>query len=124
MGYWDNFVEMRHFVGKTFSHICTNSDEEIIFECTDGSSYKMYHEQDWCENVSVEDICGDLEDIIGHEILLAEEVSEDDPNADESGTWTFYKFSTIKGAVTVRWYGRSNGYYSESVSIREITEEE
>lgn len=34
--------------------------------------------------------------------------------------WTFYKFASAKGYVTVRWYGESNGYYSTSVYFEEV----
>lgn len=110
-------------VGKTLTAVRQQGNDEIIFEVEGGDIYKLYHSQDCCESVDVEDICGDLADLIGSPILQAEE-AESDTNPDgvtkeyqDSFTWTFYKLATIKGGVTIRWYGESNGYYSESVSF-------
>lgn len=119
--------------GQTIKSIdgLKRGSEEVIFT-TDKGKYKMYHEQDCCESVYVEDICGDIEDIIGLPIVEADEVvyvninpydydiKEQDPYG--SFTWTFYKLSTIKGSITLRWYGESNGYYSEKVSFEKIKE--
>jgi len=104
-------------------------DRELIFRTTSGETYLMDHDQDCCEHVYIEDICGDLDDLIGETVMLAEEVSSnvtpDGINTDglylsDSFTWTFYKLATIKGSVTIRWLGESNGYYSESVRFRLI----
>lgn len=72
-----------------------------------------------CENVCIEDIAGDVDDLVGAPLLMAEEVTSV-AEEHESGTWTFYKFATINGFVTVRWLGTSNGYYSESVDFEEV----
>lgn len=132
-------VELKELIGKTLKSVTSNEDA-VHFITEDGEEYKLYHEQDCCEGVSIDDICGDLNDLIGSPILMAEEVSneafvkefEDSftevtdwgtrTNSEndyypESYTWTFYKFATIKGYVDIRWFGESNGYYSESVDF-------
>lgn len=102
---------------------CELNDEAIEFEVDDGRVFRMYHSQDCCEHVYIESINGDLSDLVGSPLTLAEETDSPIPTRDpddyipESETWTFYRFGTIKGFVDIRWYGSSNGYYSESVSF-------
>lgn len=96
----------------------------MTFKSECGTAFLFYHCQDCCETVSIEDICGDVDDLVGSPLLTAEEVSSDEFAADapehyESYTWTFYRFATAKGSVTVRWLGESNGYYSEGVDYEE-----
>lgn len=65
----DNFTpEMSDFIGKTFTAIKGKvGDRELIFVCPEGV-FKMQHYQDCCENVYLEDITGDLNDLIGSQI--------------------------------------------------------
>ena len=116
-----NFSELQ---GKTLTKVEQIGSDVIRFESDDGKAYQLYHSQDCCESVVVEDISGDLADLVGTPILLAEEAqSSDDPPGykheyqPESQTWTFYKLRTIKGSVDIRWHGSSNGYYSERVDF-------
>jgi hypothetical protein len=120
-------------------------DDVIRFRTTCGRRFLMNHHQDCCEIVYIESVTGDVADLIGSPILRAEESVSDEltldmlspnqiveevdkritgdtsPRADEgSKTWTFYKLATRKGYVDIRWYGTSNGYYSESVTFEEI----
>lgn len=118
-----NFSDLK---GKTITLIKGGvGDEEIYFKTNDGNTYKMYHRQDCCEGVWVEDIVGDMNDLIGEPLLIADESTHVDENPDGVGVperqdsfmWIFYRLGTINGDVTIRWYGESNGYYSESVEL-------
>jgi hypothetical protein len=150
--------QFTNMIGRTMRSGQGKVGEDImIFHSDDGWQFSFYHSQDCCESVSIEDICGDMEDLIGSPILIAEEVSSQEreerltrmsnlatfnvadlekeqdaclrgepmighalPTVDaDSYTWTFYRFATAKGYVTVRWLGVSNGYYSESVTFDE-----
>lgn len=125
----DNLIEeydlnVSSFVGKIFTDIRNIDDEELIFTTSDGKEYIMHHIQDCCESVYLEDIVGDLNDLLNTPIIEAEERSGDEHppiyQYEDSYTWTFYRFSTIKGTVVLRWYGYSNGYYSERVYVNRI----
>lgn len=108
--------------GQILSSVVTDDENtELIFTTVKGVKCKLYHNQDCDESVWIEDINGDLNDLVGVPILLLEEISNNTdtplPNSDVSYTWTYYRIATRKGFVSIRWYGTSNGYYSESVDF-------
>jgi hypothetical protein len=107
-------------LGRTLYRVSAD-EAELTLYLSDTNYVRFSHHQDCCESVYIEDICGDLNDLVGAPLVEAEEVSNYDDGPlgeyEESYTWTFYRFRTRKGSVTVRWYGSSNGYYSESVSV-------
>jgi hypothetical protein len=131
-------ANISELVGKIVTEVNQDNNRSIEFICSDGTKYIMTHVQDCCEQVYVEDINGDLSDLISQPglrakpITMAEEVSNEKFEKDwleerrkedeyfgayESWTWTFYKLATLNGYVTIRWYGESNGYYSERVDV-------
>lgn len=120
---WADTHKPEDMVGLTFSSVTGKVGDEVLeFKADDGTFFRFYYEHDCCASCDIEDIAGDLQDLVGSPITLAEEVTNAEEPAfteytPESYTWTFYKFATIKGYVTVRYLGTSNGYYSESVSL-------
>jgi hypothetical protein len=119
--------QINELIGKTFAKVYTEIETfedkaDLLHFKNDNYHCVFYHDQDCCETVYIEDITGDLNDLIDSPIIKAEErVSENDYGEDDGHyTYTFYEFATIKGSVTVRWYGTSNGYYSERVHFKTV----
>lgn len=110
-------------MGTKIENITGLSEEsdEVLFFLDNGDTYRMYHSQDCCEYVRIEDICGDVSDLIDATILHFEErVEEGGEDRYGTSTITFYDIQTDKGCVNIRWLGESNGYYSESVSFEKL----
>lgn len=84
---------------------------------------EMYHDQNCCESVYVESVVGSPEKMVGQEIVRAVEATNREAprlsKYDDSFTWTYYTLFGEDSSLTIRWYGTSNGYYSESVELRD-----
>lgn len=115
----ENFEDLK---GRILSRVEQLGDDELRFYLNEDNYVRLYHNQDCCESVTIEDIVGDLDDLVGTPLLVVEErvsINEDGTKEQycDSYTWTYYSFRTVKGSVDIRWYGSSNGYYSERVDI-------
>lgn len=119
-------------LGKTMKRVWKGAYEDykendaLYFEQEDGEVFVLTHIQDCCEWVYIESVDGDLEDLVGAPLLMAEEAidtNESNYGSDGSMTYTFYKLATTKGYVTIRFNGSSNGYYSERVDWFYLLEE-
>ena len=114
-------MKIKDLIGKTITEIIGKEGDNVLrFMLSDRSVAQFWHSRDCCESCYIKQIDGDLNDLIDSPILTADEETNRDspvPEYSESFTWTFYKFSTAKGYVTISWLGESSGYYSESVDF-------
>lgn len=110
-------VEIDVLVGKTITSVWMSAERDVLgFACSDGEHYALGHDQDCCETVVLEEVIGNVADLVTAPILMAEKSTND--NGDES--WTFYKLATGKGYVTLRWCGRTSSQYSLEVSFKRV----
>ena len=114
-------VEFKKLEGKVLKKITVDGEDTIYFITEDDSVFRMHGWPACCEVIEIEEIVGDLQDLLETPILKAYESSNEGENIEKrTGTWTFYNLSTIKGSVTIRWWGESNGNYSENACFEEI----
>lgn len=125
-------VVFSDLIGKTFNSVTVLKYDKVIDHKTvnleentnlvnkfvlenDEFRFTLEHSQDCCEEVSIESVVGDIEDLLNSPILEAESVSRERDVWFGDERYTFYKFSTLKGSVVLRWLGMSNGCYGIEV---------
>lgn len=126
----DNVRDISALEGKVLTEIQTlptdsPMTEELVFICDDGTHYRMGFERDGHPNTYLEDIAGDLADLVGSPVLCAaEDTNQDAPRpegeTDERYNWCFYNLATAKGHVTLRWYASNEANYSACVDFLEM----
>lgn len=125
--YWRDEHILQMMVGEEVLSLLINQEDNTVKFFFKEVTVTLYHSQVCCENVVIDDVNGDVSDICGQILEVAEvRTSEiDDTTAeqpkksvcDDYNTWTFYTFRTIKGSLDIKFHGSSNGYYSERVDV-------
>ena len=122
-------MQIKELIGEVLTHIDTDEENnEIMLTTKSGRIIKIFHYQNCCEYVSIEDTDGNWHDLIGKVIIEAthDEFEKGEPEPeypDYSWTRTSLKFVVDDATVISKWIGSSNGYYSETVDIQEITKD-
>ena len=113
-------MDIKTLAGEVLTHVDEGGDQ-ILLTTESGRTIKIYHEQDCCESVSIQDRTGEWHTLIGKVIVEADAKEEQlSDQKYESATLTTLTFSTNEDTVISRWIGESNGYYSESVDLCEL----
>lgn len=123
-------MEISELVGEVLTHIDIDPEHhEILLTTESGRVVKLYHSQDCCESVTIVGTDGEWRALIGKPLIEAtkEAVKQGDPPPEseypDSWTRTNFVFRVTDATVISRWIGESNGYYSESVDIADITKQ-
>ena len=98
-------------IGKTLKSVKVNdtgensTDDEIWFEFEDGETYRMYHQQDCCESVTINDI---IKSNIGQGLLILVGIENSDTQEDIN--WLSGKIARL------RIFNDKNGIMNLSVT--------
>lgn len=126
-------------LGLTLDNVTPMRDQEGLILSAGDMTFVLYHrpeqreyddhgeplDDDIREDVRLDDICGDLTDLVGAPIVVADDrVSDRQSDAKRSRLegctvlpWTFYHLSTSKGSVVLRFYGSIDGCYAETAQL-------
>jgi hypothetical protein len=79
------------------------------------------HVRECEEEVYIANDTESLSNIVGSYLREIRVTTEKKSLENVSTTWTFVNIQTDKDSCNLRWVGESNGYYSETVQVEDIT---
>ncbi len=105
------------FINKECTFFTTTSDT-AHFICAGMGEFVIYHPQDCCERVCLEEILGEIPatPFLIKKITETGDISGEG-YGDEVVENQFYLFETSKGDFILHFNGTSNGFYGTSVYI-------
>lgn len=125
MSYYDKHIGIDTLVGQTITKIRIENDAVFMTLNNDREVY-IEHEQDCCESVQMIPHDDSFLSLTGEIVTAASHDTDDDIPAsckreymDESHTHTIITLSAGDKVVKLEWFGESNGYYGEGVSVCE-----
>lgn len=122
--YNQKYVDFDELIGETITDITGLGSDNVTIQTESGRKFRMWHQQDCCERVSIEKIVGNIQSIIGSRIESTRKSSFRGDRGESSTVTQFYIGTEHGDDVLIEWLGCSNGYYGEGVSFGEITDED
>lgn len=112
-------------IGEVFTDVSGKRQDEEFILTNDNFYVAIYVPDDCCNQGWLEDVDGDIKDLLESPITMFEEVGsrerdigyDSENHYQDSCTWTYYKIGSEKGSVTLRFVGTSNGYYCERADV-------
>ena len=119
-------MKTKGMAGEVLRYVDIDPDKnEILLTTESGRQFLFYHCQDCCESVEIEGTDGEWRELIGKPLVEVTQCEIDrgdpPPECPDSWTRTALTFKVDGATVISRWIGESNGYYSESVDLCEMT---
>ena len=121
-----NECDTKSLAGEVLKYIDIDPEkDEILLTTESGRQILIHHVQDCYESVAIEGTDGEWRELVGKPLVevTQEETEGGEPPSEYSESWTrtTLMFKVNDATVISRWIGESNGYYSESVDICELT---
>lgn len=120
-----NYESWESLYGKTLKEVKEDNGDTFLLTFTDGTRLELYHKQECCEIVYItgyvfsQRITNTFSSYYNKRLISINEDCVSEETSYGSQTKSIFTFKwEYDEYFEVHWLGKSNGYYSESVSYK------